>query len=398
MARDPHGFRPLAVGRDGSLGRAQVLRVRLRNLRLRPDRRGLPGRCGAGRNGDRRPRRHDARALGARAAARAVRLRARLFLAPRFDRLRALGGGIARKAGPPAGARVPGGCRPRGAGARFGRGRGHRLCGRIRPAVPPGADPQSLRGPHLHRAFAGHPRFRSQAEAQSGAPPAARASAWFWWTIPSCAAPPAARSSAWCGRPARAKCTCAFPARRPSRRASTAWTRPRKRRADRRQPHRRGDPPVRRGRFARAISRSRRCAKRWPTTSARILLRLLHRRLSDRAGEHRRVDRRPPEATADEPFARRRHPDHRRNLRGGPRPNLGRLARLRSHRQNGGVARPGRPPGRRRRPHLRRQHRGRAAGRCAHSARGSRPAAAQRDPLALRRASAIRWRAKWCAP
>ena len=72
--------------------------------------------------------------------------------------------------------------------------------GGVGPAVPPGADPQSLCGPHVYRAVAGHPRFRRQAEAQSGAPPAAKASAWCWWTIPSCAAPPAARSCAWCAQ------------------------------------------------------------------------------------------------------------------------------------------------------------------------------------------------------
>ena len=48
---------PAGRRRDGALGRAQVLRVRLRNLRLRPDRRGLPGRRRARRDGDRRARR-----------------------------------------------------------------------------------------------------------------------------------------------------------------------------------------------------------------------------------------------------------------------------------------------------------------------------------------------------
>ena len=145
----------------------------------------------------------------------------------------------------------PGRCRHGGAGARFRRGRGHRLLRRIRPALPPGADPQSLRGPHVHRAVAGHPRFRRQAEAQSRAPSAARASAWFWWTIPSCAAPPAARSSAWCGRPARAKCICASPARPPFRPCFYGVDTPNTQRTDRRQPHRRRDPPLRGGRFAR---------------------------------------------------------------------------------------------------------------------------------------------------
>ena len=55
------------------------------------------------------------------------------------------------------------------------------------------------------------------------------ASAWCWWTIPSCAARPAARSCAWCARPARPKFTCASVARRRFRRATTAWTRRRAR-------------------------------------------------------------------------------------------------------------------------------------------------------------------------
>ena len=50
----------------------------------------------------------------------------------------------------------------------------HRLRRRIRPPIPSGAHSKSLRRPDVHRAFAGHPRFRSQAQAQSRAPPAAR--------------------------------------------------------------------------------------------------------------------------------------------------------------------------------------------------------------------------------
>ena len=44
-------------GRDGILRRPHVLRLRLRDLRLRPDRRRLPARCRARRDGDRRARR-----------------------------------------------------------------------------------------------------------------------------------------------------------------------------------------------------------------------------------------------------------------------------------------------------------------------------------------------------
>ncbi len=43
-----------------------------------------------------------------------------------------------------------------------------------RIAVSPRADPQPLHRPHVHRAFAGHPRLRREAEAQPGAAPAGR--------------------------------------------------------------------------------------------------------------------------------------------------------------------------------------------------------------------------------
>ena len=56
-----------------------------------------------------------------------MRVRARLFLAAGFDRLRPLGAGIARESGPAAGARVSRRCRPRGARARFRRCRRARL-------------------------------------------------------------------------------------------------------------------------------------------------------------------------------------------------------------------------------------------------------------------------------
>ena len=51
MARDPHGFRPLAMGEMEVLRRAQVLRLRLRDLRLRPDRRRVPARRRTRRDG-----------------------------------------------------------------------------------------------------------------------------------------------------------------------------------------------------------------------------------------------------------------------------------------------------------------------------------------------------------
>ena len=78
------------------------------------------------------------------------------------------------QSGPVAGAGMPGRCRSGGAGARFRRVGGDRLFGRIGLAVPAGADPQSLRGPHVYRALAGHSRFRREAEAESGAASAGR--------------------------------------------------------------------------------------------------------------------------------------------------------------------------------------------------------------------------------
>ena len=69
-------------------GRA-VLRLRFRNLRVRPDRRRLPRRRRAGRDGrSSDPEGVTRERYAPHRASCAVRLRARLFLAPRFDRLR----------------------------------------------------------------------------------------------------------------------------------------------------------------------------------------------------------------------------------------------------------------------------------------------------------------------
>ena len=90
-------FSPTGSRRNGILGRPQVPRICLRNLRLRPDWRGLPARCSAGRDGEHWPRGHHPRVLGPQAAALPVCFRARLFFAARLDRVRPCGGGIARE-------------------------------------------------------------------------------------------------------------------------------------------------------------------------------------------------------------------------------------------------------------------------------------------------------------
>ena len=86
--------------------------------------------------------------------------------------------------------------------------------------------------------------FGVQSEAESRCAASSTASASCSSTTRSCAARRAARSSRWCAPPARRKCTCASAVRRRSRRASTASTRRRRSGADRRDAHARGDPRV----------------------------------------------------------------------------------------------------------------------------------------------------------
>ncbi len=94
-----------------------------------------------------------------------------------------------------------------------------------RHSVPPGADPQSLRGAHVHRAVAGDSRFRREAEAEPGAQPARRQARDPGGRFDRARNHSAARSCAWCAARARGRFICASPARRRSRRAFTAWIR-----------------------------------------------------------------------------------------------------------------------------------------------------------------------------
>ena len=150
VARDPHGFRPLAFGRMPAPEGRHGLRLCVGNLRIRFDHRRLCERRGAGRDGVRGSGRYDARALGPGRTASTLRLRARVFLAARFHRVRSLGGAVSRESWAVAGARI-GRARGRsGSRAGFGRGGRHRVCVRIQHPFPAGSDPQSLRGPHLH--------------------------------------------------------------------------------------------------------------------------------------------------------------------------------------------------------------------------------------------------------
>ena len=119
VARDPHGFRPLAMGQMELNGHACYVfasetcafdligAVYLNDVE--------PGEMViVGPEGVTRERYAPERPL------RALRLRARVFFAAGFHRLRPPRAGIARDAGPLAGARTSGRCRLGGAGARFG--------------------------------------------------------------------------------------------------------------------------------------------------------------------------------------------------------------------------------------------------------------------------------------
>ena len=117
----------------------------------------------------------DARTLRAGSRSRALRLRTRVFFASGFDRLRPAGAGIARECWadcwrgsirwmPMWWCRCP----IRASPPRIG------YAAEAEHSVPPGADSQSLRGPHVHRTFAGDSRFRREAEAEPGAASAGR--------------------------------------------------------------------------------------------------------------------------------------------------------------------------------------------------------------------------------
>ncbi len=155
VARDPHGFRPLAMGQmELSGGRkcyvfaSETCAFDLIGAVYMND--VEPGEMViVGPEGLTRER------YAPGAAARAVRFRARLFLAAGFDRLRPLRAGVARDAGPSAGARaarstadvvvpVP----DSGVAAALGYA--------AESGIPfrHGADPQPLRRADVHRALA----------------------------------------------------------------------------------------------------------------------------------------------------------------------------------------------------------------------------------------------------
>jgi amidophosphoribosyltransferase len=196
------------------------------------------------------PEGRDARALRARSrkAAFAVRVRARLFLAARFDRLRPPGAGIARESGPllareaPADADIVVPVPDSGNAAALGYSAESGLP--FRQAL--------IRNHYVGRTFIEPSQAIRDFGVKLKLNPVricSKASAWFWSTIPSCAAPPAARSCAWCaGGRARSAHAHLLPAHHF---AVLLWRGyAEQERADRGQQHDRRDPPLHRSRFA----------------------------------------------------------------------------------------------------------------------------------------------------
>ena len=159
--RDPHGFRPLALGRLGDAWAvtSETCALDLIGFHLRARRR-------ARRGADHRPARPALGEAVPERAAVALHLRARLFRAARQRRVRPERQRSAHQPRPRAGARDRRRRRRGRADSRLGRVRGDRLLGRSEDPAALRADPQSLRRPHLHRAGAVDPSFRRQGEAQ----------------------------------------------------------------------------------------------------------------------------------------------------------------------------------------------------------------------------------------
>jgi amidophosphoribosyltransferase len=198
------------------------------------------------------------------AAARAVRLRARLFRAARFDRVRPPGGGIARESGRllarecPADADLVVPVPDSGVAAAIGY-RPNRGCRSARrsSAITMWA--------HVHRTLAGHPRFRRQAQAQPGAPSAEgkRVVLVDDSIVRGTTSRKIVRMVRQAGaREVHLRISCP-PTISP---CFYGVDTPNQERADRLQPQRRRDPPLRGGRFAGITFPSSRCAKPWATT------------------------------------------------------------------------------------------------------------------------------------
>ena len=110
--------------------------------------------------------------------------------------------------------------------AGVGHPRGDRLRTGLGHPVRPGPGEERLRRAHVHPAEPDHPPARASGSSSTRCATSSGASAWSSSTTRSCAATPSARWSACCARRARWRCTCGSPRRRCAGRASTASTSP----------------------------------------------------------------------------------------------------------------------------------------------------------------------------
>jgi len=195
--QDDRGARPLRVPAAGARQAARLVRLRLGDLRLRPQSRPSfirelePGEMVVvDHSGMRSLRPFPAPPAGERFCV----FEHVYFARPDSRIKRPLGLPGARAARPPAGQGAPGRRRRGGPGARQRHRRRHRLRARERHPLRHGAHPLALRRPDLHRAAAVHSATSASSSSSTPSARCWRASGLSSSTTRSCAAPPRARS------------------------------------------------------------------------------------------------------------------------------------------------------------------------------------------------------------
>jgi hypothetical protein len=159
-ARDPHGFRPLSIGRITGVDGAPDTFVFASEtcafdlLHAKYERDVKPGELVMVSEDGLTSRRFSAETVPHAAG---------------LEDLRAVGAAVARGDGASTRTGERRGRRPGGAGAGLGRDGGDRICGGERHSVQPGADPQPLCWAHVYSAGAARARFWRAHEAEPGA-------------------------------------------------------------------------------------------------------------------------------------------------------------------------------------------------------------------------------------
>ena len=207
-ARDPHGIRPLVLGRleRGWVVASETAALDIVGASLHP--RGRAGRAHRDR------RRRPAHPAVRRGRPQGLRLRVRLPGPPGHHDQRPRRARGPGRDGPPAGARAPGRGRPGHPHARVRHPGRDRLRPGVRHPLRPGPGQELLRRPHLHRSRARPSASSASGSSSTRSRTSSAASGWSSSTTRSCAATPSAPWCGCCARPARPRCTCASPPRR----------------------------------------------------------------------------------------------------------------------------------------------------------------------------------------